>query len=406
MEVSIRCAVIILVCATAIQLPAQTDAAPTEGSPDSTLVADETQSTLASAGRGGYVGDRACESCHEEKVQHYHGTAHFLTSRLPDQNSILGKFTPGSNVLKTSNADLFFRMEAKGSDFFQTAVEGMSPYTSSRTEKFGLVVGSGNKGQTYLYWKGDELFQLPVSYWTEVGWVNSPGYRDGFANFERPIIPRCLECHGTYFNALPPPPNRYNLTDFVVGITCEKCHGRGELHIRHYRSKSAGSKDSTILNPSHFSRDRQMDLCAWCHAGHGAAVQPWFSYQPGEQLDKYIDLPRPDPNAPIDVHGGQVELLSRSRCFQSSSMTCITCHDIHVSQHNLAEFSKHCLSCHTAQSCGLFPKRGQEIIHNCIDCHMPLQETNLIVFDFNGKKVRPQVRNHWIGVYADNKTDK
>jgi hypothetical protein len=30
---------------------------------------------------------------------------------------------------------------------------------------------------------------------------------------------------------------------------------------------------------------------------------------------------------------------------------------------------------------------------------MPTPETNLIVFDFAGKKVRPQMRNHWIKVY-------
>jgi hypothetical protein len=38
-----------------------------------------------------------------------------------------------------------------------------------------LVTGSGEKGQTYLYWRGNQLFQLPVSYWTELReWVNSP----------------------------------------------------------------------------------------------------------------------------------------------------------------------------------------------------------------------------------------
>ncbi|MBV8052807.1 MAG: hypothetical protein JOZ80_16590 [Acidobacteriaceae bacterium] len=348
--------------------------------------------------REGYVGDKACESCHSDKVQSYHGTAHFLTSRPPDQSSILGKFTPDGNVLKTSNPDLFFRMDEKGAEFFQTAVEGTPPYTNSRTEEFGLVIGSGNKGQTYLYWKGDKLFQLPVSYWINVGWVNSPGYRDGVANFERPIIPRCLECHGTYFEALPPPPNRYSMTGFVVGITCEKCHGPGKSHVQHHSSKTAADANSSILNPVHFSRDRQMDLCAWCHAGHGVAVQPWFSYKPGEQLDRYIDLPSPDPNVPIDVHGSQVELLRKSRCFESSTMTCITCHDVHRSQHDLAEFSRRCLTCHTVQSCGMFSKRGQEIAGNCIDCHMLLQETNLIVFEVNGKKVRPRVRNHWIRI--------
>ena len=38
---------------------------------------------------------------------------------------------------------------------------------------------------------------------------------------------------------------------------------------------------------------------------------------------------------------------------------------------------------------------------NCIDCHMPKQDTNLIVFDWKGNKRKPQVRNHWIRVYRD-----
>lgn len=360
--------------------------------------------TTHAAEPGGYVGDHACESCHHAKVQSFHSTAHYLTSRLPSRDSILGSFSPDSNVLKTSNPDLFFRMAAKGDDFVQTAVEGVAPYTTARTEKFGLVIGSGTKGQTYLYWKGDLLFQLPVSYWTQLGWVNSPGYRDGIANFDRPIIPRCLECHGTYFRAIPPPPNRYHQTGFIVGITCEKCHGPGQMHVQHSTSNSATASNSAILNPKRFSRDRQMDLCAWCHAGHGTPVQPWFSYQPGEPLDRYIDLPRSDPSAPIDVHGSQVELLTKSRCFQSSNLTCLTCHDVHMAQHDLAEFSGRCLSCHKAQNCGLFAKLGSAITSNCIDCHMPLQETNLIVFDWHGRKARPQVRNHWIKVYASSKS--
>lgn len=345
-----------------------------------------------------YVGDGACDSCHHEKVETFHRTPHYLTSQLPSENSILGSFAQDANVLKTSNPLLFFRMDMKDATFFQTAVEGKAPHINSHTEKIALVVGSGSKGQTYLYQKGDLLFQLPVSYWKEVGWVNSPGYRDGVANFDRPITPRCLECHGTFFKALPPPPNRY---DFTVGIDCEKCHGPGRAHVQHYKSKTAGSSESAILNPAQFSRERQIDLCAWCHAGQGVARQAWLSYVPGEALDKYIELPPPDPTAPIDVHGSQVELLTRSRCFKSSTMTCLTCHDVHVPQHDLAAFSQHCLSCHKVESCGVFAKEGRKIVSNCIDCHMPKQETNVIVFEWKSKELRPEVRNHWIRIYPD-----
>jgi len=48
----------------------------------------------------------------------------------------------------------------------------------------------------------------------------------------------------------------------------------------------------------------------------------------------------------------------------------------------------------------MFPKQGHQVASNCIDCHMPLQETNLIVFDQNGRKARPKVRSHWIKVYS------
>jgi hypothetical protein len=32
---------------------------------------------------------------------------------------------------------------------------------------------------------------------------------------------------------------------------------------------------------------------------------------------------------------------------------------------------------------------------------MPGQETNVVVFDFAGKRARPQMRNPWIKVYSD-----
>jgi hypothetical protein len=166
------------------------------------------------------------------------------------------------------------------------------------------------------------------------------------------------------------------------------------------QTKSASTPDTAILNPAHFTRDRQMDLCAWCHAGHGQAILAAFSYLPNNSLDKYINFPKPDANAPLDVHGNQVELLKQSRCFLASSMTCLTCHNVHVSQHNLAEFSQRCLTCHKPDS-PTFSKANHPVTNNCIDCHMPRQETNLIVFNFAGNRVKPEVRNHWIKVYSE-----
>jgi hypothetical protein len=353
--------------------------------------------------RSGYLGDAVCRSCHADTVDSYHQTAHYLTSRLPDEKSILGSFAPGENLLKTANAALFFRMEERRAggktEFLETAVAGTPPHTRERSEQFAFVIGSGSKGQTYLYWDDDQLFELPVSYWRNLGWVNSPGYRDGFAEFDRPIIPRCLECHATYIESLSPPANRYSQADFVPGVQCEKCHGPGKEHVQLETTNPRGSSGSAILNPARFPRERQMDLCAWCHAGQGDARLPAFSYTPGEPLEMYIHQPQPDPDSPPDVHDNQVAMLRRSRCFQASDMTCLTCHDSHAPQHDLAEFSQRCMSCHKPNS-PIFLKRDHPVTNNCIDCHMPRLETNLIVFNSQNTSLKPRIRSHWIKVYA------
>ncbi|MFZ0617310.1 MAG: hypothetical protein WAM01_01355, partial [Candidatus Acidiferrales bacterium] len=56
--------------------------------------------------------------------------------------------------------------------------------------------------------------------------------------------------------------------------------------------------------------------------------------------------------------------------------------------------------CHQDRDCGEFVKLGAKIRDNCIDCHMPLQDSNVIVSDLNGQQVKARIRNHWIKVYA------
>ena len=159
-----------------------------------------------------YVGDEVCGSCHSDNFETFSRTAHHLTSRPASVHSIAGSFASGANTMRTSNPGLSFHMEAKNGRFYETALWGIPPATTPQIKPIEVVIGSGRKGQTYLYWKGERLFQLPVSYWVDLGqWVNSPGYEDGYADFARPVPSRCLECHGSYAESLPgaPPNNRY-----------------------------------------------------------------------------------------------------------------------------------------------------------------------------------------------------
>lgn len=351
------------------------------------------------------MGDSTCLSCHRDKAS-FEGTAHRLTSRHPSTASVAGHVTGPGSVLTTPNPALHFRMSADASGIYQTAVEGVGKDTTTRTERVGYVIGSNRKGQTYLYWRGDSLFQMPVSYWKSLdSWINSPGpgYTEGRANFNRPVAPRCLECHATWIESKNDLMivNRFDSTRAILGITCERCHAGGREHVARERSVLRAVRGPAIVNAARLPRDRQMDACAQCHGGLGSPTLPSFTYVAGYDLGRFIDLPPLPPDAPAEVHGNQVALLQRSRCYQASQMTCMTCHDVHATERDVKQLSGKCLTCHQEQSCKLFPTQGHSLAGRCVDCHMPLQSSNAIVSTLGGAQQQAQVRSHWIKVYKE-----
>ena len=360
--------------------------------------------------------DAACLGCHQEQAGSYLHTAHSLTSQLANDASLHASFSKAGDRLSIVNPSpgnaepqLFFEMSTQQGRYFQSAITGWENQLHKRTEPIDLVIGSGKRGQTYLYWSGDRLFELPVSYWTEGHrWINSPGYDDGTADFSRPVNPGCLECHATFAQAQSADPftNAYVKNSLIPGIGCQTCHGPGAAHVA-LETRPKPERDRVamhaILNPRAFSRDRQVDLCALCHNGiQRQALAPAFSYLPGEPLEKYF---RPLPGPPVehpDVHGDQVGLLRRSRCYLSSpGMSCSTCHNTHDAAMPIAAYSAKCLDCHQFQSCPVAKARGSAAGSNCVRCHMPLQNTSVIVSQTAGKEVRAQMRSHWIKVYPE-----
>jgi Cytochrome c554 and c-prime len=360
----------------------------------------------------GFVGDNACRACHQREFESYQTTRHHLDSALPSAETIHGHFDSGRNTMTSLDPGVSFRMNTKGRAFYETSFEGAPGHQKARTERIDIVVGSGKKGQTYLYWRGDELFEMPVSYWTSLDrWVNSPGYVDGTANFDRGINPRCLECHSTYFEEVngSKPGFHFDKEHFVLGISCERCHGAGADHVRSHAGQTeasaaaVGTAKAVVaaakMPAIGFERDRQVEICAQCHGGIGEGLTPAFSFKPGEALAPHISL-ESNPLARVDVHGNQVALLEKSRCFQSSpSMTCSTCHNPHEPEREAAAYSDKCLTCHQATACPTFSKMPTPAVTNCVDCHMPLQESNTLRVDLENQQVPIKVRNHWIRVY-------
>lgn len=382
------------------------------GEPDARSSPMQTSSQAS----GVYAGDAACLQCHRDKVLTYKTTVHSLTSQIASKDSVLGSFQKGANILMiadpakaTENPGLYFRMDERDGGFYETAVAGWPNAYTERSGRIDIVIGSGVRGQSYLSWRGDELYELPVSYWTDGHrWINSPGYQDGTMDFSRPVPPRCLECHSTFIRQLSANPlsNRYDRATLRVGIQCETCHGPGEVHVRReteIRSGVTTNLKAGIINPGRLSRDRQVDLCALCHNGiRSQELARAFSFTPGADLNNFL---RPDPadaaEAP-NVHGNQVGLLKKSRCYLSSpNMSCSTCHDVHAPEQSAASYSSRCMLCHQVSSCGMSRKLGKRIADNCIDCHMPVQVTSAVVSETAGERIRPRLRSHWIRIYVN-----
>jgi cytochrome c554/c'-like protein len=353
------------------------------------------------AGGSPYVGARVCGECHEDRWAGFRRTAHHLTSGEPSRETVLGSFDPPANRLETGNPGLFFEMEARDGARYVTAryADGRS-----RSERIDVVVGSGKLGQTYLFWRGAGLFELPVSYLTSAGaWRNSPGtrYRDGTADFDRAIVPRCLECHATWFGISPSFAGGYVREGAVLGISCERCHGPGREHAEFHRANPESKEPVAVTNPADLPRERSLDLCGQCHGGVGELHDAPFSYRPGRPLEEHVTVPPVDPAAPPDVHSAnQLVRLRQSRCFaESPKMTCATCHDPHVVERgDLVRFSKRCLSCHEPAACGMAGRLGHAIADDCVSCHMERLEIQSTVFDTPGATLHPTMVDHKVKV--------
>ena len=119
------------------------------------------------------VGSTACKTCHKAIYESHVNTAHFNDSKVADLKSVKGSFANGQNVF---NYNLFMNvaMIKDGKKLIQSARIGGEEVQRAG---FDLVIGSGRKGQSYLYWDNNKLFQLPISYYTATNsWCNSPGF--------------------------------------------------------------------------------------------------------------------------------------------------------------------------------------------------------------------------------------
>lgn len=239
------------------------------------------------------------------------------------------------------------------------------------------VVGSGNHAFGYLIRIGDHLFQSPISYYaSRRAYGLAPGYENvRNPDFTRPVTVECLLCHSGKPLHLPGTINRYEQPAFAEeAISCERCHGPSEEHLRRPVSGS-------IINPARLKSASRDSICEQCHlAGVIRILNPgkqFEDFRPGEPLEDVYTVYRfavPPGSLPgafkVISHSEQ---LAASMCARNSNgkLWCGTCHDPHNKPVQPAVYYRdRCLSCHAGK---LSPTHASTN-GNCISCHMPRRE--------------------------------
>jgi hypothetical protein len=352
-------------------------------------------------------------SCHKNIYDNYLHTAHFSSTRQADATSMQGDFRNNANVFYF-NDDLKVVMEKRSNGLFQIAYQKNKVIES---RPFDITFG-GTKAETYLYWKNNQLFELPISYFNNLhSWTNSPGLDGSHPDYSREIGKRCFECHTSYIQELPIPTHgleskiEFDKNSLIFGIDCERCHGPATNHVNYHLAYPDVKKPMYIQTYASLTRAQKIDVCAACHSGNTEhMLKSIFAFKPGDNLADFKEMHYLRQNvdsAKLDVHGNQTQLLESSKCFAMTNMNCSTCHDVHKNERqNVAMYSQKCLSCHTGQGhsvCKLTASIGPMIKNNCIDCHMPAQPSNAIKVQIShgGSAIPYLVRTHHIAVYHD-----
>ena len=355
-----------------------------------------------------FAGAATCVKCHAEVSKSFVHNAHGLSSK-PAGRSNLESLLTGDSTVFDFNAHMKVKVEKRDSSIYQVA---FTDGKETRAQRFDLIFGSGEKAFTYAYWKGNKLFQLPLSYYSVLGkWANSPGFPMDVMYFDRPVASRCLECHSTFVKTKTTQSGALQMDEemekgsLLYGIDCERCHGPARQHVVFHLENPEEKKAKFITNYQTLSRKQKMDACGSCHSGNKVLPQrSIFGYQPGDDLDAYyvrdfISF----GEAETDVHGNQSGRLSSSNCYRKSKdMTCQSCHNSHESiKGNMAIYSQRCMSCHQQTKHSKETLAKGILKDNCIDCHMPKEPSKVISFQSAGKgQLSPyMLRSHHIGIY-------
>ncbi len=337
-----------------------------------------------------YVGMETCKGCHQDIYDTFieTGMGQSFGHATPEKSK--GKY--GDHVIIHDSTSGYYYHPFFRSDslfFLEYQLDELGDTSYQREQHIAYIVGSGHHTNSHIVEDNGYLYQAPITFYTQKGiWDLAPGF-DGGSNsrFSRIINLECMSCHNTLPAFIEGSENKYR--HIPKGISCERCHGPGEAHVL---EKQAGiiidtskAVDYSIVNPAKLpSRELKMSVCQRCHLQGVSILEDQKNYddfKPGMHLTDvmHVFLPEFDGHQTQFIMASQAHRLTKSLCYQKSDMTCLSCHNPHVSVQVTPrqQFNDKCGGCHSdtetgKDDCSLeLKQRTAKNKNDCSACHMP-----------------------------------
>lgn len=391
-----------------------------------------------------YVGINTCKLCHQNIYDTYIKTGMGKSFDIATKAKSVGDYKHATIYDKIG--DFYYKAfwEKDSLRFLEYRLKGKDTLFK-RLETVNFIIGSGQHTNSHIQSVNGYLNQMPMTFYSQKQkWDLPPGFENGHnSRFSRKIGLECMSCHNNYPEFVLGSENKYKAVP--EGINCERCHGPGSIHVseRQTGRKIDTSKyiDYSIVNPSKLSIDAQFDICQRCHLQGNTILKEgksFYDFKPGMKLSDYMTVFLPKYKNADDefIMASHADRLKQSACFIKSleksklgstkslkpykdAMTCITCHNPHVSvkETNTNIFNDACNKCHTTSgksnlTCSdkTVIKNSKLKIQNCVGCHMPksgsIDIPHVTVHDhFIRKPITKkdkQALKEFIGLYAIN----
>jgi predicted CXXCH cytochrome family protein len=341
-----------------------------------------------SGAESAYVGASACASCHQLTHETWKNGRHSRMVQPATSASVIGDFSKGPVTLRGSR----YRFRIQDGLFFIT-----ESFLTGREQEHRVEYTLGNRRiQHYLTTLDDgRIIVLPPSWDVQ--------RRSWFHNMEivRPdedaktLVQQwnksCVGCHVSQEEINYRPATRSYATQWMdFGTSCERCHGPGGAHVRHYtrseESRPVGQR--LIVRPTRLDPNTSSMICAQCHSLR-EVVAPDF--RAGDDYDDYfrpvLEHESASGRDPAYWADGRPRRFSndavglwQSACFLRGGATCTTCHvdphqpDLEKNPQLASTNNALCTKCHGDIGAALTAHTrhpAESAGSSCVECHMP-----------------------------------